>query len=102
MSQPPLVKDRAGQQLRAVRQLLLAGALGLVCMQAFAADPAPVVQDVAVAPDASSASDQSASVSPYVLAARRHALEVAGNGPSPVVPPSQRRTRQAIGQASLH
>jgi hypothetical protein len=93
--------------MRSLRQLLPALALGLVCMQAFAADPAhaqlaPVGQDVAVAPDASSASDQSASVSPYVLAARRHALEVAGNGPSPVVPPSQRRTRQAIGQASLH
>lgn len=43
-----------------------------------------------------------APVSPYVLAARRHALAVGVKGPGPVVPPSQRRTRQAIGQLSQY
>lgn len=41
-------------------------------------------------------------VSPYALAARRHALKVATSEPLPVMPPSQRRTRQAIGQAQQY
>lgn len=41
-------------------------------------------------------------VSPYALAARRHALKVATNEPLPVMPPSQRHTRQAIGQVQQY
>lgn len=53
---------------------------------------------VAAAPAASSAPAMPPRVSPYVIAARRHAQAASGAGHAPAIPPTMRRTRQAIGE----
>jgi hypothetical protein len=52
----------------------------------------------AAAPAASSASATPPRVSPYTIAARKHAQAASGAAHAPAVPPTMRRTRQAIGQ----
>ena len=71
--------------------------LGCCLAQAFGAALPDAVPVAAVSNQSPPAADKPVHVSPYALAARRHALEAEANAPLLVVPPSQRRTRQAIG-----
>lgn len=80
---------------RTILALLLAGHASWALAEAL--DGAVDTPSTAPAADAN-ASNKPAHVSPYALAARRHAL-AAANAPLLVIPPSQRRTRLVSGQA---
>jgi hypothetical protein len=58
--------------------------------------PAPAASAV------SSAEGARPRVSPYTIAARQHAQAASSAGHAPAVPPSMRRTHQAIGQVQQH
>lgn len=81
---------------------VVAASLLLVPTRADAATPggtsARPAAPAAAAPAASSAPATPPRVSPYTLAARRHALEASGAAHAPAVPPTVRRTRKPIGQ----
>jgi hypothetical protein len=75
--------------------LLVAEAVG-------AAGPAPRRAIVAAAPASAASSPDGAPprVSPYVIAAKQHALAASSAGHGHAVPPSMRHTRQPVGQVA--
>jgi hypothetical protein len=83
--------------------VLVAGSLSLLPALAGAATPGgtPARQSAApaaAAPTAPSPSAPPPRLSPYTIAARRHAKAAGGAVHGPAIPPSARRTRQPIGQ----
>jgi hypothetical protein len=94
---------RAG--LRFVQTFLLALALTpLAAVAESAVQGDARVERWAEAEGAAASASASAAprVSPHAIAARQHALAASGGGHSPALPPTLRRTRQAIGQQPSH
>ena len=84
---------------------------GLACLMALTAPaiaathgvrPAQPVAAEATASAASAAETRPARISPYVIAARQHAQAASDTAHAPAVPPTMRRTQQAIGRWQQH
>jgi hypothetical protein len=89
-----------------LQALLLALVLSLLPTAAAALAEAGVERWSAVEDAAASASSPASAasprISPHAIAARQHALAASAGGHSPTLPPTLRRTRQAIGKQPSH
>lgn len=95
------VRDRLPEQVRGcARGLAVAGVVAgvLLLVPARAAAAAPGDTPARPAAPAAAAPITPPRISPYALAARRHAQETSGTAHAAAVPPSMRRTRKPIGQ----